>query len=333
VKSLPLPPEAEGALWRDLVFDPQGRFVFVVAHSVTAYVVPLDGSPPRRLEGLPESRETLLAEAAVSPSGRQVATAFRRGGKGEGPRVLWVWNLETGELRLFDLPEVPSPDPNREQGVWDLAFADDSTLYTSGIGGVRRWDLDTGAHDVVLATQVGSSLTWSGFGPGARTAFVMVPMIGGEYLGPARVLDLVTGDVRDLSTFAKVRLRSSELWPRNAFDATDTLAATGDADGIIRVAPLSGGEPHLLVGHEGPVDYLAISPDGRWVASTGEDNTLRLWPMPDLDQPPRHTLPHDAFVVKLKSLTNIRVVRDPESAEGWKVELDPFPGWAEVPSW
>ncbi len=86
-------------------------------------------------------------------------------------------------------------------------------------------------------------------------------------------------------------------------------------------------------GHEGVVEYVAISPDRRWVASTGEDDTLRLWPMPDLDQPPLHTLPHDELIAKLKSLTNLRVVRDPGSAVGWKVDLDHFPGWKDVPTW
>ena len=101
----------------------------------------------------------------------------------------------------------------------------------------------------------------------------------------------------------------------------------------MRVGRLSGGEPHLLMGHEGPIDYVAISPDRRWIASTGDDDTLRLWPMPDLTKPPLHTLPHDDLIAKLKSLTNLRVVRDPESAEGWKVDLDPFPGWKEIPAW
>ena len=89
----------------------------------------------------------------------------------------------------------------------------------------------------------------------------------------------------------------------------------------------------MLAGHTGAIDRVAISPDLRWVASTGEDNTLRLWPMPDLSKPPLHTLPHDELVAKLKSLTNLRAVRDPTSATGWKIELGPFPGWKHVPTW
>jgi hypothetical protein len=26
-------------------------------------------------------------------------------------------------------------------------------------------------------------------------------------------------------------------------------------------------------------------------------------------------------------------VRDPEAPNGWKIELDPFPGWKDVPMW
>ncbi len=43
------------------------------------------------------------------------------------------------------------------------------------------------------------------------------------------------------------------------------------------------------------------------------DQTVRLWPMPDLSKPPLHTLPREELIAKLKTLTNLRVVRDEES--------------------
>jgi WD40 repeat protein len=88
-----------------------------------------------------------------------------------------------------------------------------------------------------------------------------------------------------------------------------------------------------MFGHEKGVFGLAISPDGRRLVSVGEDGSTRLWPMPDLNKPPLHTLPHDELIAKLKSLTNLRAVRDPDSSTGWKIEVGPFPGWAEVPEW
>ena len=92
-------------------------------------------------------------------------------------------------------------------------------------------------------------------------------------------------------------------------------------------------KPRLLLGHQGGVRDHAVSPDGRWIVSAGLDGTLRLWPMPDPVKSPLHTLPHDELIAKLKSLTNLRVVRDQDSATGWTLTHEPSPGWETVPVW
>ena len=117
-----------------------------------------------------------------------------------------------------------------------------------------------------------------------------------------------------------------------ALNPSGELLATGDSNGTVRVGRVDGSEPHLLVGAGGVVLSLAFSPDGRWIASTA-GNDIRLWPMPDLSQPPLHTLPHDVLLAKLDSLTNVRVVEDPAASSGYKVEIGPFPGWKDVPTW
>jgi WD40 repeat protein len=78
---------------------------------------------------------------------------------------------------------------------------------------------------------------------------------------------------------------------------------------------------------------LAVSPDGKWIASGGQDNVLRLWPMPDVSKPPLHTFPHDALLAKLKALTNLRVVADAKEATGYRMYVGPFPGWQHAPAW
>jgi hypothetical protein len=55
--------------------------------------------------------------------------------------------------------------------------------------------------------------------------------------------------------------------------------------------------------------------------------------MPDLSKPPLHTLPRAQLIAKLESLTNLRVVHDPETSTGWKLTHEPFQGWETVPSW
>ncbi len=93
-----------------------------------------------------------------------------------------------------------------------------------------------------------------------------------------------------------------------------------------------GSEPHLLLGHGGSVQAVALSPDGQWVASAS-GSEIRLWPMPDLSKSPFHTLPHDELMAKLRSLTNLRVVEDTTAATGYKLDVGPFPGWKDVPTW
>jgi hypothetical protein len=52
-----------------------------------------------------------------------------------------------------------------------------------------------------------------------------------------------------------------------------------------------------------------------------------------MDRPPFHILSHDELMAKLKSLTNLRVVEDPKSSSGWKIDYGPFPGWKKMPEW
>ncbi|MGB7489611.1 MAG: hypothetical protein WBN62_04685, partial [Thermoanaerobaculia bacterium] len=269
--------------------------------------------------------DSVTVAVAVSPSGTLMASApFRL-----GPWKLSIWNLETGERRVLDLPENTSSSAmGRAGAVAALVFTDESTLYSSGAGGVRRWDLGTGEYELVVASQP-DSLTRMVMAADGRTA-----VIGEQRLEEAstrrnsvlKLLDLETGQVRELAAFGEGSIEF-------VIDRSGTVVATSDEDGIIQVGRVSGEALHLLLGHEGAITNLALSPDGRWVASRGEDSTLRLWPVPDLDQPPLHTLPHDELIAKLKSLTNFRAVRDPESSTGWSIELGPFPGWEEVPTW
>jgi WD40 repeat protein len=305
--------------------------VFATGGEDRANIVPLDGSAPRALPRF--SEDTALHAAAISPKGRFAATGFFYG---QGEKTVRVWDLETGGLRRFELPEGSGAGPGAsgrtgyEGGILSAGFADESTLYTAGDGGLRRWNLDTGSQEIVVPASPGYAMSGT---LRAEKGLALTLEAGLHRLDDCRralLHDLTTGTSRELTEFGECSTWSN--WG-TALDASGTVAATGSDDGMVRVGRLSGGEPHLLVGHKGPVNRIAISPDLRWVATTGEDNTLRLWPMPDLSKPALHTLAHDELLAKLRSLTNLRAVRDASSATGWKIEVGPFPGWKTVPSW
>jgi WD40 repeat protein len=316
---LELPESALTTAWRQIEFDPRGRYMLAVGTGDNVWVVPLDGAPARRMPVY-----SGVVAGAVSPSGRRVATAWSGLA---GPRTLRVHDLETGDTREFPLPtEVATSfatDEGFEGAVAGIGFLDETTAYTSGWAGLRRWDLEKGTSELVAA-----DVDFVGFvGPDRRLALTGAPMPGREAKSCRQVQrrDLVSGRTEAFGPPGVC----VNAWV--AAGAGDIVAVPGP-DGVL-VGRIASDAFHLLVGHEGDVDRVAVSPDGRWVATTGIDNTLRLWPMPDLSKPPLHTLPHDELVAKLHSLTNLRVVRAPESPAGWKIEVGPFPGWKDVPDW
>jgi WD40 repeat protein len=272
----------------------------------------------------------MLGAAALSPSGRYAASAFYFG---RGEKALRVWDVETGASRTFDLPHpaAPAGAASRTSGwegiIQNIAFAGESTLYTGGHGGARRWDLATGRQELVIEIPPDQTIRLQ-IRPEKNLALTRAYPVTDVPIDcqPLVQHDLATHASRALPAFGTC-VNFFDL------DPSGDVAVSGDSDGVVRVGHLSRGEPHLLIGHNGVVQQVAISPDLRWVASTGEDNTLRLWPMPDLDKPPLHTRPHDELVAKLRSLTNLRAVRDAKAATGWSIELGPFPGWKDVPTW
>ena len=109
------PPAGSAASDQDvltnIVFDPAGERLLTTGYGTDIWVVHLDGSEPRRLEGFSDNH--LVGTAAFSPSGRLVAAASSFGTAEK--KVMRVWDLETGDVRVFDL-EPPGPDRRRAAG-------------------------------------------------------------------------------------------------------------------------------------------------------------------------------------------------------------------------
>ena len=117
-----------------------------------------------------------------------------------------------------------------------------------------------------------------------------------------------------------------------AFDPSGTKLVTGDLDGIVRVGSTKDEIPHLLIGHHGRIADIAVSPDGKWIASTQWDAPeVRLWPMPQGE--PFNALAYPEFLDRLSALTNMRVVASKNSSTGYDIKYAPFPGWEKMSNW
>jgi WD40 repeat protein len=233
---------------------------------------------------------------AFSPDGRRAAGIGGQFNPAE--RVIVVWDVVSEE-------EVKTVEVGEELIVWLL-----------------RWNVETGERELLYEGPVARFDA----SPDGRRVVLVEKEDPSDLFGNVVLLELDLGTVTPLDRFG-VDVTAIAL------DPTGTVAATGDRDGEVRVGQVARGEPHLFLGHESGVERVAIDPLGRWIASGGYDGTVRLWPMPDLSKPPLHTLPRSELIAKLKTLTNLRVVRDEESATGWKLEVGPFPGWETVPEW
>jgi WD40 repeat protein len=331
-------------------FGPGGSFL-VRAGEERLTLSPLEGQIPAAGHTVFEFGD-MVWHAAASPNGEYFAAAGRRKvvvgrDDGEEPKVLAV-DEGTGFLELAFSPDsrlvaAMNGVNDREKAlyrVWDVAsgeevavldlpncrfnfsshFASDGRFLTGTSKGVVAWDVATGEHEILVDINVGMFAA----SDDGRRLLVIEMGEGGIYqeaAGSPVFFDLDAGTMKRLDS------HGSRPW-LIGLSRDGTVAVTEDMDGFIRVGPVTGEEPHLIVSAGGTGDP-SIDPLGRWVISSGG----LLSPMPDLSKPPLHTLPRAELIAKLKTLTNLRVVRDEESSTGWKLTHEPFQGWETVPTW
>jgi WD40 repeat protein len=305
---------------------PAGTHVLVGTNTGKLLLWPVAGGQPRRL------LERWETQAGTSPvtfdvQGRRAIAGpmdFAGGLTDPQNRVLRVWDLGTAEEHVFSVAHLTGASWH---GFETIQLTPDGQLFVAGQGGIHRLVLPPDPSGRVSSETVyATGSARSSLSPDGRYLLVRGNRDArAEHFDELLLFDLAEGTSRRITTHGHRLFEAT-------FDATGRVIVTGDIDGVVRAGPVTGEEPHLLLGYTGPVTALAVSPDGRWVAAGG-DRPVHLWPLPDVTRPPLHTLPPAELMARLDALTNLRVVADPASSTGWQLDIGPFPGWATVPSW
>jgi WD40 repeat protein len=308
-----------------LDISPDGRLVATTSSKSdvsSVFMVPLDGSTLGEPVAYLTKPGVWRWSAVFDPAGRYLATATYSADVPD-KQLLEIVDLKTGEVRAYPLidPHHTNSFKGKDWGVVVLRFFPDGSLLSCGNGGIRRWNIYTGVNEILYETGDRDALC-TGMSRDGR--FLSIGIYTAEWkVEDLGILDLERGTFQALD-----EATGSE----SLVDPAGSAVISGGSEGIVKVRPVSGSEPHLLFGHDGTVMRLMVSPDGRWIASA-TDAEIRIWPMPDVSQPPLQVLPHAKLMAKLDSFTNLRAVRDAESPSGWKLEIGPFPGWETTPSW
>jgi RNA polymerase sigma factor (sigma-70 family) len=236
------------------VFSPDGK---VLAASGSPRDLNLwdasDGKEVRRL-----ALGTWVTAAAFTPDGKTLAAATEQG-------ALVLWDVDSGK----SLPQsVDSVEP-----VWQLQFAEGGGRLVGAAGDVIAWDPATGREVRRI--------------PNAGVDLLGAVSPGGKLLAATQLLGTIA--IRDVSTGETLR-----TLPGHGFMAPDLTRFTPDErrlvtasedDRAVLVWNLADGEViHRLTGPDGFVSSLAVSGDGRWLATCsshpppGErDDVLCLW--------------------------------------------------------
>lgn len=267
-----------------VAFSPDGRIVASGGTDrVTILWNPATGDVLRRLTGHPDS----VSSVAFSPDGKTLAC-----GGGE----VRLWDVRTGRVRRVLAGE--------DAGGWGLAFTPDwRRIGASGRNGeVRLWDVNTGKPRLRLARR-GERITFSPDGRTAASAWENGVNVWDSRTGrllrtwkhalPVEALafspdgsriaigcgrhdkegELVLRRSRTGTRLLATRTR----WVNSvAFSPDGRVVTTSNRDGEVRLWSVPGGQllRTLRESGEQPWTGVAISPDGRRIASSGDGVTL-----------------------------------------------------------
>jgi WD40 repeat protein len=213
---------------------------------------------------------------AFSSTGNELASAASDG-------TVCVWDPKTGTL-IRTIPVSPE-----KLSVAQVAFRKDKELVTyDGTCEIRLFDVQSGSQ--LGHVKIDHPSYKLAISPDGTT-------VACSALSAIHLIDLDTATLRKTLPFKPIasaysQIDSLDFSPDGKFViAGDGIAEPSDAPGIYD--GLTGGPPHISVldvstghemqsfrGHVNAITGLAVTEDGKFVVSTSDDGSIRIWSMP-----------------------------------------------------
>jgi RNA polymerase sigma factor (sigma-70 family) len=266
-----------------------------------------------------------IRRVALSPDGKLVAWAEN------APTTLFLW--PTGTDRAPRKLTVSSESGARPT-LASLAFTPDGKTLYAGSGthlGLLRWDVVTGKELPSLGRHDGG-VNGVVLAPDGRSLAV-VTMGGTLYLWETAT-EQTRMVVKDLGYATSVAFSPDGRWLALANNGRHYTSREGTREGgrnreeVRLVNALNGKVVARFTGHFGGVGCLAFSPDGRRLASGGEDTTILIWEIPS--EGDREATPAPALRLEQRAALWLGLAQDAAEAHRHMARLIEAPEQAVV---
>lgn len=215
----------------------------------------------------------LVHSLDISEDGTRILTAHSE------ERVVRQWERDTG--RELQRPQAdgqlgPLLDLKRAGGLlWAAAYAPGDEILSVGGSDARLWDLKHDRERLTFSPH--ATVASAGFSPDGRW------IVTGSWDNSAKIWNAVSGNaVLKLAGAHSSFVNSAEFSPDGRF----VLTSSDDGTARLWQVKLPAGDApetpsaeviRVFTGHEDRVRHATFSRDGRFIATSSDDKTARLW--------------------------------------------------------